>query len=100
MLYCKLLSVNIKDIYSIYIFRGGVLLYVAHNYNFASFSCEKLIKKLYTMSIKTFYTSPEISVRQMNVERGFAASPQTLDDLVNKNEYFTITAGESDNQYE
>lgn len=52
------------------------------------------------MSIKTFYTSPEISVRQMNVERGFAASPQTLDDLVNKNEYFTITAGESDNQYE
>lgn len=97
MLYCKSLSVNIKDIYSVYIFRGGVLLYVAHNYNFAAFSCEKLIKKLYTMSIKTFYTSPEISVRQMNVERGFAAS---LGQLVNKNSNYTISNGGVDDEFD
>lgn len=49
------------------------------------------------MSIKTFYTSPEISVRQMNVERGFAAS---LGQLVNKNSNYTISNGGVDDEFD
>ena len=62
------------------------------------FRVRKLIKKLYTMSIKTFYTSPEISVRQMNVERGFAES--FISTIASKNKMYELRSAGEDDEFE
>lgn len=50
------------------------------------------------MSIKTFYTSPEISVRQMNVERGFAES--FISTIASKNTMYELRSAGEDDEFE